>query len=368
MNFSEIAKDLGNKTIPVVEYILSLKISDAKKKKMLTDLFNNTGYPFYDKMFYDNSELFDSMAVGTTGFQNPNNQIERLSTKLVRNYNLSRIISSITREYYDSVLGDAQYEAFENALSLDKHPTLTRELRGETCEWCRVRTGTFIDPPGELFARHDNCDCVFITQGYNSRNGVLKNYTKKSKITYSDYSDTELNSMDRATEKLLSSSSVSNREVESLINYKKNSDPINNALYNKAIITKSIQDDIDNLDSLISKQVTEKDARVYKGMRATYIEEYLNSDEPFKLNGFMSTAAKKSIAEEFKDYYSSKFEKVYLVEIHIPKGTNALYIGNNANYGINSYNETELLTARGLYYKIKSIDGDNIVMEIIKNG
>ena len=36
----------------------------------------------------------------------------------------------------------------------------------------------FTYPDSELFARHDNCDCLFIVRGYNSRNGILTNYRK----------------------------------------------------------------------------------------------------------------------------------------------------------------------------------------------
>lgn len=180
MNFSDIAKDLGYQTLSAVKYILGLRVSDEQKRTALTKLFDKVGYPFYAKMFADNSELFDSLAIKTTGFQNQDDQIERLSSKMVQNYNLGRDSSpAILREFYDSLLGDAQKEAFSNAISLDKHPTLTRILRGETCSWCRARTGTFVDPDGDLFARHDNCDCLFITRGYNSRNGVLQNYVKK---------------------------------------------------------------------------------------------------------------------------------------------------------------------------------------------
>lgn len=182
MNFSDIAKDLSNQTLSVVNYILKLRIDDAKKKVLLNQVFNSVGYPFYEKIFTDSSELFDSMALGTNGFQNSDGQIECLSYKMVQNYNLGRISSpAILRGFYDSLLGNAQNEAFTNAVSLDKHPTLTRILRGETCSWCRARTGTFVDPDGDLFARHDNCDCIFSVQGYNSRNGILTNYRKARK-------------------------------------------------------------------------------------------------------------------------------------------------------------------------------------------
>lgn len=179
MNFSNIAKDLGEQTLTTVKYILGLGISTDRKKQMLAKLFRDIGFPFYDKIFRDASELFDSGAIGTTGFKDPDDQIGRLATKIVQNHNLGRTSTpAIVRTFYDSVSAQALDKSFKNAKSLGKHPTLTRILRGETCKWCRSMTGTFVNPEGEMFARHENCDCLFITKGYNSRNGVVNNYRK----------------------------------------------------------------------------------------------------------------------------------------------------------------------------------------------
>lgn len=181
MNFSQTATDMGKQMMEVVNYILSLDISIEDKKARLIKAFGIVGNEFFGKMFADSSELFDSMAIGTLGFKNPEGQIERLSTKLVQNYNLGRKNDAIVKEFFDSVLGDAQDEAFENGRSLGRVPTLTRRLVGETCAWCTARVGTFVNPDSEMFARHDNCDCLFIVSGFNSRNGILTNYRKARK-------------------------------------------------------------------------------------------------------------------------------------------------------------------------------------------
>lgn len=181
MNFSPTAKDLSKQMVKVVNYILGLDITPAEKRARLSKAFRIVGFEFFDKMFIDNSMLFDSTALKSLGFQNPDDQIERLSAKLVQNHNLDREYTPIVQGFFDSVLADAQYEAFNNGISLEKVPTLTRSLVGETCGWCTARTGTFTYPDGELFARHDNCDCLFIVKGYNSRNGILTNYRKASK-------------------------------------------------------------------------------------------------------------------------------------------------------------------------------------------
>ena len=181
MNFSSTATDLGEQMTKVVDYILGLDISPAEKRARLIKAFGIAGEEFFNKMFADNSLLFDSEAISSLGFSNPEGQIERLSAKLVQNYNLGRKTDAIVKEFFDSVLGDAQKEAFDNGISLGKVPTLTRRLVGETCPWCVARVGTFTYPDGELFARHDNCDCLFIVSGYNSRNGILTNYRKARK-------------------------------------------------------------------------------------------------------------------------------------------------------------------------------------------
>lgn len=178
MNFSGTAADIAEQMIKVVNYILSLNIDPVEKCARLIRAFSIVGNEFFDKMFTDNSVLFDSTAIQSLGFTNPEGQIERLSTRLVRNYNLGRKNDATVKGFFDSVLADAQKEAFDNGISLGKVPTLTRRLVGETCPWCVARVGTFTYPDGELFARHDNCDCLFIVSGFNSRNGILTNYRK----------------------------------------------------------------------------------------------------------------------------------------------------------------------------------------------
>ena len=50
---------------------------------------------------------------------------------------------------------------------------ITRTTLGETCEWCKKLAGTYYDPSsgdGEIFMRHDNCDChIRVEYAKNSR-------------------------------------------------------------------------------------------------------------------------------------------------------------------------------------------------------
>lgn len=180
INFSPVATDIAESMDSVVKYILNLNISPADKINRLYKSFNIVGSDFYFQMFEANSQLFDSTAIGTD-FSEMIDQIERLSRKIVQNHNLGRETDTLVKDFYDSALGRAQSEAFTNAISLDKHPTLTRTMVGETCDWCKGLAGVWINPTAEFFTRHADCDCLFTVSGYNSRNGVLDNYVKKKK-------------------------------------------------------------------------------------------------------------------------------------------------------------------------------------------
>lgn len=178
INFTPVARDTAESMDSVVKYILGLNISPEDKVKRLAKAFNIVGSDFYLQMFEANSQVFDSMAIGTADFNEMTSQIDDLASKLVQNHNLGRETNVLVRDFYESALGKAQHEAFTNAKSLDKHPTLTRTMVGETCKWCQARAGVWTNPDDEMFRRHENCDCIFTTSGYRTRNGVLTNYKK----------------------------------------------------------------------------------------------------------------------------------------------------------------------------------------------
>lgn len=180
MDFSGIVEDTTSGVYDIIQDVLRMDLAPEVKVEQIQAVLTQVGQRFGQKTFDDVSLLFDSTAIRSAISINDNDQIYTLAQKIVRDNAFNLDDKPIVKEYYDTILGRAQYSAFENANSLEKHPTLTRRLRGETCEWCRARVGTFVEPDAELFRRHDNCDCLFIVSGYNSRNGVLKNYRKKA--------------------------------------------------------------------------------------------------------------------------------------------------------------------------------------------
>lgn len=181
MDFHPVATDTADNILPAIKYILDLDISPLDKTERIKKVINLIGSDFYVQMFDANSEVFDSTALGMADYNDLVGHVDTLATKILRQHSLGRVVDQIVREFYDTALGHAQDKAFNNALSLGKHPTVTRSLVGETCDWCRNLVGTHIYPERRYFARHDNCDCLIVVSGYNSRNGVVSNYTKISR-------------------------------------------------------------------------------------------------------------------------------------------------------------------------------------------
>ena len=180
MDFRGVVEEVSQSVSNSIAAVLSKDISPADKRGLISLIFQGTADSFTEKMYNDVSRVFDSTAIKSVIDTNYGQQIERLAEKIVRDNAFALKYDAIVKEYYDTLLGRIEHTAFKNAKSLDKHPTLTRMMTGfETCEWCQARAGTHTDPDGELFARHDNCDCIFKVSGYNTRNGVLKNYKKK---------------------------------------------------------------------------------------------------------------------------------------------------------------------------------------------
>lgn len=87
-------------------------------------------------------------------------------------------LDDYVRNYLDTMASKAQHDAVRNARDSGKYPTVTRKMNGETCSWCEGLAGTYTKPDSEVFKRHRGCDCSIITEGYRSRNGLLKNYVK----------------------------------------------------------------------------------------------------------------------------------------------------------------------------------------------
>lgn len=180
MEFSGVTIDTASQVTIAVNHILGLNISPVEKRVRIDKVIKKIGQYFHNQLYMANSQVFDSVAIASVGLNEASAQSQRLADKIVRNYSLSRSTDRLILSYYNSILGQAQSEAFSNAISMQRHPTLRRELVGEyDCKLCIGSEGEHMNPGPEEFKRHTDCDCLFIVGGYNTRNGVLKNYNKK---------------------------------------------------------------------------------------------------------------------------------------------------------------------------------------------
>lgn len=179
MDFSNVTNDVAKQVSNAIGEVLRLDISPADKEIAITRIIRSVGVSYHSQLYGAASEIFDSAAIATAGLSNGDGQAARLANKIVRNYALGREVDPLVLAYYNSVLGQAQAEAFANAVSMQKVPTLDRRIVSETCKWCTAKSGTKTNPTGEDFARHRDCDCLFIVSGYNTRNGLLDNYVKR---------------------------------------------------------------------------------------------------------------------------------------------------------------------------------------------
>lgn len=363
INFSPVATDTARGMDEVVGYILGLDISPAEKIKRINTAFELVGSDFYIQMFDANSQLFDSTAIGTD-YTKMTNQIEDLARKIVQNYNLGRKTDTLVKDFYDSALGKAQDEAFKNAISLDKHPTLTRSIVGETCGWCVALAGVHTNPDSEMFRRHANCDCLFVTSGYNSRNGILTNYVKTP--------GTQLNNRYIKGEEIASTlqktgdkiyNKLTPDEKKALADY---TDAMS-ATFNMAQTGNrplEFPEDIAQeqlLNNILRKSNMGENVIVYSGVSDpdSFDGFMAQKGEIFVDRKYVSASLNQTTANEFADYSESGNE-VHL-EIRIPAKAQALYLGNNSW----AVEDQELIIQKASRYRVIDRKENNGIIEMI---
>lgn len=135
-------------------------------------------------------------------------------------------------------------------------------------------------------------------------------------------------------------------------------DNINKYLNNKTELTNQqiqmVEKNIKLLDESI-KEKTKNDFYTYRGI-AIKANDIDVGDEIVN-KGYTSTSISKGIAQEFADYYNGS-----VIQIEVPKGTRALYIGAHSGSG---FNEEELLFGRNSKIIITRKDKKGIFGRIV---
>ena len=118
---------------------------------------------------------------------------------------------------------------------------------------------------------------------------------------------------------------------------------------------------VDGIDSAIEKFNVTDDLVAYRGTSSKHYND-LNAGDVFTEKGYYSTSLSESVAEEFKDETSARGGNPVMVEVRVPKGAKAIYLGHN---GGDNFDENELLVARDTKYKVIDKSRDKIVLEVI---
>jgi hypothetical protein len=177
MDYTELAYQLTPKLLEAIAVLNNPEIAPDVRQLNQEILLREVGKAVYNKIYEMNA--FDMEIPHTIG-----SGIDE------RYFGMAKVASNSVstgkggleeyiRNYLQNTTAKAQQDAMYNAMQSGKRPTVTRIESPTACRWCRSKAGTFVDPDGEVFARHGGCRGKIITSGYNSRNGTLNNYKKK---------------------------------------------------------------------------------------------------------------------------------------------------------------------------------------------
>lgn len=165
-----------DKLLTAVALINNPEIDPEVRQLQQEMLFRQVGNAVYAKIYDMNAFDMEIMHTVGKGIDDRYYGLAKVTSASVSGGAAG--ITEYIKNYVDSVIAMAQRDATTNARQSGKRPTVIREIVKETCGWCRERAGVHVDPDPSIFQRHGGCDCRITTQGYNSRNGLLKNYVK----------------------------------------------------------------------------------------------------------------------------------------------------------------------------------------------
>lgn len=117
--------------------------------------------------------------------------------------------------------------------------------------------------------------------------------------------------------------------------------------------------DIGYIDDVMNKSKIKDDIVVYKGTNSVFYENAINNNgKEFEIPVYFSTSGNESIAQDFEKRLSQKGKYIghygAVLEIHVPKGTKGLYLGDT--YNENYVNEFEIILNRNLKYRINNYE------------
>jgi hypothetical protein len=178
VDYAGLNNTIEKKVLAALKLINNPEIDPEIRQLNQEILFREVGASVYAKVYDMNAFDFEIEHTRGPGIDDRYYGLAKVSSASVSAGTLG--LALLVRNYLDTMASKAQQDAVRNARDSGKYPTVTRKMNGETCDWCESLAGTYTKPDSEVFKRHRGCDCSIITEGYRSRNGLLKNYVKPS--------------------------------------------------------------------------------------------------------------------------------------------------------------------------------------------
>lgn len=176
MDYSKLNRTITPKVLKALALINNPEIAPEIRQLNQEILFREVGSAVYAKVYDMNAFDMEIERTIGAGIDDRYYGLAKVAAGTVSTGVLG--LEEYVQNYLDTMASKAQGDAMFNARQSGKFPTVTRKMVGETCGWCESLVGTFTDPDSDVFKRHGGCDCAIITEGYRSRNGLLKNYVK----------------------------------------------------------------------------------------------------------------------------------------------------------------------------------------------
>lgn len=137
---------------------------------------------------------------------------------------------------------------------------------------------------------------------------------------------------------------------------------INSALRGLSTPSRLVESRIGEIDSVMRRCTLDYDLLLYRGDGAKYYQGEIG--DRIRLDAFTSTSLKPDTANDFIEEQKRRGNEPVMLEIRAPKGTHAIYLGDNSMVVHQFGTEYEMLLDRGLEYEIIEKTNGRIVLEV----
>lgn len=176
MDYASLNDTIAKKVMAALALINNPEVAPEVRQLNQEILFREVGQAVYNKVYDMNAFDYEIEHTRGPGIDDRHYGLAKVASASVATGTLG--LGLLVRNYLDTMASKAQGDATINAKQSGSRTRVTRKMNGETCGWCESLAGTYENPDSEIFKRHRGCDCSIITEGYRSRNGLLKNYVK----------------------------------------------------------------------------------------------------------------------------------------------------------------------------------------------